>query len=80
MGVPYAHHNLPPRVRCHTPCRSCSLVLHPPSAGRPSTLAPMCDELSCIDSVASWSVSCALPDRPAQRPSGGRVPQPGADS
>ncbi|KAI7836974.1 hypothetical protein COHA_009157 [Chlorella ohadii] len=49
--------------------------------GRPSTLAPMCEELSCIESVASWSVSCALPDRPAQRPGGQRTaPRPEADS
>lgn len=59
---------------------SLHLTPHPPPLpGRPSTLTPMCDELSCIDSVSSWSVSCALPDRPAQRPGGRTAPRPDAD-
>lgn len=47
------------------------LQLPPPAppAGRPSSLATLCEELSCIESVASWSAGCVLPEQ-AWRTSG----------
>ncbi|KAL4419009.1 hypothetical protein ABPG77_003655 [Micractinium sp. CCAP 211/92] len=36
--------------------------------GRPSALATLCEELSCIESVTSWRVGCALPEQQQQRP------------
>ncbi|KAL4853513.1 putative GTP diphosphokinase RSH1 [Chlorella vulgaris] len=34
--------------------------------GRPSALHALCEELSCIESVASWATGCALPEAQQQ--------------
>lgn len=39
----------------------------PRPTGRPSALVALCEELSCIESVTSWSVGCALPEQQQQR-------------